>query len=107
MCPKLVTHDQVYHKEPFRTWATANAQTLLRKHPDVKKHGFYIVTSTFSTTEMSLNAWTNPERKISIGFRSTFVPVGEIAPSSEWYSAESASGWNHYVAKVSLFFVGR
>jgi hypothetical protein len=66
----------------------------------VRKHGFFIVTNTFSTPTVSLNAWTNPENKVLIGFKASAVGIGEIAPSSEWYSAESASGWIHSAAKV-------
>jgi hypothetical protein len=100
VCSKLVTQEGIYHKAPFREWAKANAKILLHWHPDVKRHGFFIVTTTFSTSTVSLNAWTNPEHKVSIGFKASVVDIGEITPSSEWYSAEPGSGWIHSNAEV-------
>lgn len=97
------------HKAPFREWAKVNAKKILQQYPDTKRHGFFVVTTTFSTKKASLNAWTNPENNVSIGFKADVVDVGEIAPSGEWYAAESASGWVHsfeHKGKRKVVFFG-
>ncbi|KAK4220863.1 hypothetical protein QBC38DRAFT_462115 [Podospora fimiseda] len=49
-CTQDVIHKGYYHLEPFRQWGKANAKKLLELAPDVKEHGFWVVSDTYSTT---------------------------------------------------------
>jgi hypothetical protein len=69
----------------------------------VKEHGFYVVTSTYSANDVWVNAWESKENHVTIGFKANVVGAGEIAPSGEFYRAESASGWTHAETEVCGF----
>jgi hypothetical protein len=71
-----------------------NAEKLLKDYPDIADIGFYIVTTTYSTKEVHINAWTRKEDKVILGFKAGVTPVGEIAPTTQCYRAQCASDGN-------------
>ena len=91
-----VVRDRFYHSAPFRKWAKENAETILEKYPETKEHGFYVVTTTYSAENVFINAWTNKDIEVAVGFKAGVTGVGEIGPSTEFYTAESASAWNKF-----------
>ncbi len=93
MCSNPVKKEMYWDKGRFTEWAKKNAQKIFENHIDAKKRGFFIVTTTFTASEIALNASVSEGKEVSIGFKATVVDVGEISPSSEWYSGEAASGW--------------
>jgi len=100
ICASEVTLEGYHHLAPFRDWARKNAEKLLGAFPDILKTGFYIAVTTHSTTDVYINAWTNQSHSVTLGFKAGAIPTGEIAPETEWYRAESASGWNHPICQV-------
>jgi hypothetical protein len=100
VCPETVVQEGFYHQEPFRKWAFDNATAILKAKPDAKTNGFWVVTTTDSTTDVWTNAWTSKDTQVSIAFKVDAVSAGEIAPSGEFYRADSASGWNHTLLEV-------
>ncbi|KAE9378286.1 hypothetical protein N431DRAFT_452402 [Stipitochalara longipes BDJ] len=105
-----VIRDSVYHKEPYRSWFKINASTILKKWPDIRDRGLWIVTETYTVAECSMNVWQDSGRELSVGFDASFVPVGEISPTSTWHTATGESGWVIKKAKPSdgqvVFFGG-
>lgn len=91
-----VVRDRFYHSAPFRKWAKQNAKAILENYPETKEHGFYVVTTTYSANDIFINAWTEKENDVSVGFKAGVTGAGEIAPSTEFYTAESASAWNKF-----------
>lgn len=88
-----VVKDAVYHNEPYRAWCKANMATLLENWPDIRNHGLWVVTSTWSTTEAGINLWKDTSKTLTIGFETSFAPAGEIGPSGGWHTAQSDTGW--------------
>ncbi|KAJ5655346.1 hypothetical protein N7507_007296 [Penicillium longicatenatum] len=88
-----VIKDLVYGTTTFRLWCKENSETILRKWPDVREYGLVIVTSTYRTRLAMLNAWAQKGKEISVGFRGGVVGIGEIAPSSTWYTSHEEAGW--------------
>jgi hypothetical protein len=97
-----VIRNSVYHKEPYRSWFKTNASKILKKWPDIRDRGLWIVTETYTASECSINAWQDSSKELSVGFDASFVPVGEIAPTSPWHTATGETGWVIKKAKVSL-----
>ncbi|KAE8150352.1 hypothetical protein BDV25DRAFT_154568 [Aspergillus avenaceus] len=93
MTESPVIKDFVYGTTTFRLWCKANSETLLRKWPDIKDRGLIIVTSVYSTKFAMMNAWSETEKEISVGFRAGVIEIGEAAPSTSWYTARGDSGW--------------
>jgi hypothetical protein len=94
MCSSEVLKEGFNHLDPFRKWAKSNAERLLSAYPDIADVGFFIVATTHSAREIHINAWSNREEKVVLGFKAGVTPVGEIAPATEHYRAECASDWN-------------
>lgn len=103
-CPKSVIEEAYYQNQRhlFKNWAKQNAQKLLELWPEVKKHGFWVVMSTYSTTDVWLNAWRGREKQIHMGFSVDVAGLGKIGPSGEFYKGESGGGWTRNTAEVNL-----
>ncbi|KAJ6004630.1 hypothetical protein N7540_012999 [Penicillium herquei] len=99
MTESPVTKDLVYGTTTFRLWCKENSEEILRKWPDVRDHGLVIVTSIYRTRMAKLNAWADKGKEISVGFRAGVVGIGEVAPSSTWYTSHEESGWVSAEAK--------
>lgn len=105
VCPNKVNQQGYYHEDPFRAWARDNAEGILKVCKDAKEYGFWVVTTTFSTDDVWINAWSSKETRVTMGFKTAVVEAGEVAPSGEFYRGDSASGWTHSEKEVggSLF----
>ena len=93
LCPEDITNEGYRQKSPFRSWATSNAKSLFKNCPDVKEHGFFIITSTWHTTEAFTTAWSNPTNQVQIGVKVGAACVGEAGQSFEYYRADAAGSW--------------
>ncbi|RSL79094.1 hypothetical protein CEP51_007653 [Fusarium floridanum] len=109
-CPKPVMHEGYYHRKVFLEWAKKNAEKLLQLVPDVKEHGFWIVTDTYSTADVRVITWSDREKHVQMGFDVDVTPAGEIGPSGEFFEGASAGEWHRAEAetdeKLVVFFAG-
>ena len=99
-CPKSVTHEGYYHPGVFQKWAEKNAEKILELVPDVKEHGFWMVTDTYSTTDVRVITWSDRNQHVQMGFDLEVAPAGEIGPSGEFFEGASAGEWHTAKAKV-------
>ncbi|KAH7131617.1 hypothetical protein B0J13DRAFT_107361 [Dactylonectria estremocensis] len=88
-----VVHERYYHREPFLQWMRQNARNLATAYPEVKSHGVWIVTSTWAAKDASVNCWTCSTKEVDVGFSTTALEFGEVAPKGSWLHAGSAEGW--------------
>lgn len=101
ICPSKVAQKGYYHRDPFLQWAKTNAEAILKKRPEVKTQGFWVVTTTYSTDDIWVDVWKEKDQRVTLGFKVDVVGAGEIAPSGEFYRGQSASGWTHSTKEVS------
>ena len=94
-CPSIVLQRGFHHRYEFKQWAKANAKQLAKIRPEVKEFGFYVVTTTYATDDVWINAWAEEGQKVAMGFEVSAVETGEIAPSGDFFRGGSASGWTH------------
>jgi hypothetical protein len=106
MCKDEVTKQGYDHADPFRDWAKANAEKLLKQFSSLRKYGFYVVVTTFTAKDVFINGWTQQSHKVALGFKAGVTHVGEIAPATEFYGADSASGWVNPICKGRSIFTG-
>lgn len=99
-CPSKVFQQGYHYRHEFVQWAKANAKQLAKIRPEVKDDGFYVVTSTYTTDDIWINAWSEQGKKVAMGFKVSAVGAGEVAPSGEFFKAEGASGWTHATPEV-------
>lgn len=88
-----VVHDRYYHREPFLQWLRMNANQLRKLYPEVKEHGAWVVTSTWTAKEASINCWNNSSNAVEVGFSLKALELGEVAPKGSWIHQGSAAGW--------------
>jgi hypothetical protein len=85
---------------PFLKWLEKNAAVIVRNHPEVKKHGLWIVTSTCSTSKCALNAWTSKSKEVAVGFSGTMSQMAGLEVNGSWYTSSDDGGWNYFEQKV-------
>jgi hypothetical protein len=101
ICDGGVSREGYAHKDPFQTWAKQNALKLAQRFPNVKEHGFYIVTTTHATNDVLINTWSDKSNNVVVGFKAGVTGIGEVGPSTECYRAASASDWIQTKSEVS------
>jgi len=100
MCSQPVKQERVYHPTRLLDWVKENARGIIALYPDVKGHGFFIVTTTYRVASASINAWRKKAHDVTVGFTTDFVGVGEIAPAAQWYQSAQDSGWVTFSSEV-------
>jgi len=97
-----------YHDMPFLKWFKTNAATIVRNHPEVKQHGLWIVTSTYSTSKCALNAWTSKSKEVAVGFSGTMSQMAGLDVKGSWYTSSDDGGWNYFEQKDKqvVVFIG-
>lgn len=105
-----VTHRRYLYEAPFRNWVSENAKAILRERPEVADYGLWVVTSTWTAAEASINCWHSQQKAVDVGFNIEVVEIGELAPKGQWQHAESADGWTHFkesgAGERAVFFGG-
>jgi len=106
LCNTPVFREGLRDEEILRQWGKENAKAILANRPDVKQYGFYVTKAIWATEDVWINAWTNSERAVSIGFEVRATSAGELAPKVQYSKSQSAGGWVHPVptVKVCSFF---
>jgi hypothetical protein len=88
-----VRHEKYYYESPFKVWIRDNATLLLKKRTEIVDYGLWIVTSTWSVEECAINVWSETGHGVSVGFKTSAVGLGELAPSGEWHEDGRDGGW--------------
>lgn len=88
-----VVHDRYYHREPFLQWMRLNADQLRKLYPEVKEHGVWVVTSTWTAKEAAINCWNDSGKAVKVGFALKALEIGEVAPKGRWVHQGFAAGW--------------
>ncbi|KAF4344802.1 hypothetical protein FBEOM_1232 [Fusarium beomiforme] len=88
-----VVYERFYHKEPLLRWMKQNAKSLLKSYPEIKDHGLWIITSTWTAKDASVNCWNSKDKFIDVGFSTTALEFGEVAPKGSYLHGGSAEGW--------------
>ncbi|KDR73009.1 hypothetical protein GALMADRAFT_252413 [Galerina marginata CBS 339.88] len=105
-----ITYERYYHSSPFKRWCKENAPTILRRWPEVKTHGLWIITSTHSTKKCAINMWDARGRRLKVGFDAEVAGLGKAGPNGSWYRSQSDEGWGEYTTegddKSVVFFGG-
>lgn len=94
-----IIRDAYYHEEPLTGWVRDNAVRIVQNRPEVREHGLWIVTATYSTPRCALNVWTTTEREITVAFKAK-ARGSQFGPKGEWFESTEDTGWASYEAKV-------
>lgn len=97
-----ISRNGYYYQSPFKDWVKANARALLHGPlaPDIKEHGLFVVTQTYTTEKAALTAWQGSQNKAYFGFGADAMGLGEISPHVQWYVGNSAAGWNMHESEA-------
>jgi hypothetical protein len=88
-----VVHERYYHKEPLLQWMKQNAKSIVKSHPEVRENGLWIITSTWTAENASVNCWNSKDKVVDVGFSTTALEFGEVAPKGSYLHGGSAEGW--------------
>jgi hypothetical protein len=108
MCDDAVVTEGFDVREPFLAWLKKNSTALLEDFPDLKKHGAYVCTWTYSASNIHINAWEGAEHKVTLGFQVGATGIGSLGPETTWVRGRTSNGWAHFVdgEKRVVFFTG-
>jgi hypothetical protein len=107
MCDTEVVSEGYDFRSPFLQWIKKNSRTLLANYPDLKKHGVCAVTWTYSASDIHINAWTNSDNTVTVGFKLGAEGIGSANPEISWIRSQSSSGWMEWTGqKRVVFFTG-
>jgi len=67
----------------------------MENFPDVRDHGFYIVTTTYSSPEVYVLTLRETLKTVAVGFKAGVPSIGEIAPATECHFGNFAGEWSH------------
>ncbi|KAJ0298113.1 hypothetical protein Brms1b_013451 [Colletotrichum noveboracense] len=82
-----------YDESVFERWAIKNADKILALWPDVKKHGIWIVTDTYSTAETWIATWSDAKQQVSLAL-SGGVEGGNVRVWGDVIADASTSEWH-------------
>lgn len=94
-----VQREGFLHASTIRTWSKRNAAKVAKLWPDVKDHGMFVVTSIYTTQRAKIHVWSGSRHEVTVGFKAGATEIGEIAPSTEWYTERADDGWVEVEAK--------
>ncbi|TFK44651.1 hypothetical protein BDQ12DRAFT_673333 [Crucibulum laeve] len=94
-----VVHDRYYYESPFKNWVKHNAVTLLKRRPEIKDYGLWIITSTYTTKKCAINLWKKSGKALKVAFSAKVVGIGECGPSGEWSKDQNEQGWSEFGSK--------
>ncbi|RYO95985.1 hypothetical protein DL765_011723 [Monosporascus sp. GIB2] len=107
MCDDAVVAEGFDVRDPFLVWIKKNSAALLVEFPDLRRHGAYIATWTYSAAKIHINAWEGVQHKVVLGFQVGATGVGNVGPETSWFRGRASNGWSHYVdSKRVVFFSG-
>lgn len=108
MCDDAVVNEGFDVRDPFLTWLKKNSAALLEDFPDLGRHGVYISTWTYSSSNIHINAWEGSEHKVALGFHVGATGIGSVGPETSWVRGCTSNGWAHFVdgEKRVVFFTG-
>jgi hypothetical protein len=106
LCSDEAVNKGYQRKSSFSSWAKKNSKPLMEKKNslDFKQRGFFIITSTWSTTNVLTGAWTDPEHHIEIRVKVSAIEIKNIRPrfkyhrlgsAGSWIQADTEVGWQH------------
>lgn len=101
LCPEEVALAGFSQKSPFREWARENAQLILKNAPDAKEHGIFIITSTYSTTEVFTTAWRNNQNIVEVGAKAVVEGIADVGVKMQYFRSEGAGSWIRADVKVA------
>ncbi|KAF4336697.1 hypothetical protein FBEOM_9443 [Fusarium beomiforme] len=104
VCEKDVVSEGFDLRQPFSAWLEKNAKSLFKEYPDGKKHGFYAVTWTYSSTDIHISAWDGSSINATVGFKVGMAGAGNVGPQMSWVRGRSSSGWTEWTDQKRVLF---
>ncbi|KAJ8117266.1 hypothetical protein ONZ43_g4247 [Nemania bipapillata] len=109
----LVLESGLEHEQDLRAWAKKNKKAILQRRPEVKRYGFWVVQTIWTTEDAYTNTWTQNKRNVSVnlGAMASGLIGAEVAIQ---YGEETTvdGGWVHPLPtgdtaeKYVIFFNG-
>ena len=96
----------------FHSWLRTNSARLSLLHGhQLRCHGLWLVTRTYTTPRASINAWDAKDKEANMSVKAKANMMGELGGDLEWTEKGSDKDWSHYSGRkegdtVVVFFDG-
>lgn len=112
MAQKPVTLTSYNDETLFNSWLRANRARLSLLHGhQLRRHGLWLVTRTYTTPRASITAWDAKDKEANMSVKAKASMMGELGGDLEWEDKSTDKDWSHYSGKddsstVVVFFDG-
>jgi hypothetical protein len=83
----------------FADWVCQNAIQLAKLYPELLEHELWVVTTTYSTKYCAHIVWSDPSKKIRVGFEVRGAGAGGMGPAGDFYEDKTDDEWEEYGSK--------
>lgn len=84
----------------FKEWIDDNKARLYDMFGNqLKKHGLWIVTITYTAPGCSINAWMHKDKNVVLSAKAKAAMVGDLSAELQWTDKITDKDWCHYSAK--------
>ena len=96
----------------FQSWLLANKSQLFSSHgPQLRRHGLFLVTRTYTAPSCSINAWVDRNSEANMSVKAKANMMGELGETLDLKDKLTDQDWSHYSGKdkgdtVVVFFDG-
>lgn len=86
----------------FKEWIENNKAKLYDSFGhQLKKYGFWVITTTYTAPGCSINAWMKKDKEAVLSAKAKAAMVGDFGAELDWTDKITDKDWCHYTAKPS------
>ncbi|KAK0514511.1 hypothetical protein JMJ35_003128 [Cladonia borealis] len=89
----------------YKSWVQENEKRLL-KNDGIRKYGFWVVLSTYTSTDCSWKVWSSAQTEFTLAFETALQNAGSVELSGRWRDTSQVGGWTGTPkGKTSVIFM--
>ena len=79
-------------KQVYKSWVKENERILL-KNDGLRQNGFWVVLSTYASTDCSWKVWSSAQTEFTLAFETAIQEAGNLELSGRWRDTSQVGGW--------------
>lgn len=91
-----VSRDYYPHQSRFATWLRHNVIRLQELYPDIEEFGLYMVTRTYSSTDIHIAVWNDKTHSVYLGLEIDVLGQATLDSSIDKHRSEYSEDWKDF-----------
>ena len=112
ICKNPITQTAYNDETLLRSWVTRNSRQLSERHgPQIRRYGLILVTTTYTASRASINAWRDKDKEALINAKVKAQMLGDDGMTLDYNDRLTDKDWTNYAQGpnkdgVVVFFDG-